>query len=133
MPDQSEKTKEEILLAKRMFFAGCLGLPWLWICNSLYFRLRVFGPMVMLDYWPGKGPPPPSPLGGEDVQQTMDRQLEMQMEKNELEKWVKLSTRGAFVVMALFVTWIITFQVNKEHFGPNWFIMEETDAEVTGW
>lgn len=142
MSDPREKAQEEILLAKRMFFAGCLGLPWLWICNSLYFRLRIFGPMVMVDYWPGKAPPPrvdedaAAGAGGNDGadnQQSMERQLEVQMERAELEKWVKRSTRGAFVVMALFVTWIVVFQVNKEHFGPRWFVMGETDAEVTGW
>lgn len=142
MADPSEKRKEEILLSKRMFLAGCFGLPWLWICNSLYFRLRVFGPMVMVDYWPGKLPPP---SGGEDEgnnnagnsdndeQETMEQQLERQMEKKELEKWVKRSTRGAVIVMTLFVAWIITFQVNKEHFGEKWFVMDPTDVEVSGW
>ena len=27
----------EDVLAKRMFFAGCLGLPWLWTVHSLYW------------------------------------------------------------------------------------------------
>jgi hypothetical protein len=26
------------LLSKRLFFAGCLGLPWLWIVHILYWR-----------------------------------------------------------------------------------------------
>ena len=140
MPDSNEKRKEEITLSKRMFFAGCAGLPWLWICNALYFRLQVFGPMVLVDYWPGKSPPPSAGEGegnnGNDCdeqQQTMEQQLELQMEKKELEKWVKRSTGGAVIIMTLFVAWIITFQVNKEHFGSNWFVMDPTDAEVSGW
>jgi hypothetical protein len=140
MTELNDKIKDDILLARRMFFAGCLGLPWLWICNALYFRLRVFGPLVMVDYWPGKSP---GGVGGEecdvngndgdDEQRTLEQQLEMQMEGKELEKWVKRSTSGAFAVVTLFVAWIVTFQVNKEHFGPKWFVMDQTDAEVSGW
>jgi len=147
MADSNTQTKaqEEILLSKRMFMAGCLGLPWLWICNALYFRSKVFGPMVMVDYWPGKSPPPPTSddnVGGDsnnaddnddDDGETMERQLERQMEKNELEKWVRRSTRGAVLAMTLFVSWIVAFQVNKEHFGPRWFVMDPTDAETSGW
>lgn len=145
MTESSDKAKEEIILSKRMFFAGCLGLPWLWICNSLYFRLQVFGPMVMVDYWPGKSPPPSSSNeGGNDnensnntdeqqQQQTMEQELERQMEQQELKKWVTRSSRGAFLVMTLFVAWIITFQVNKENFGSKWFVMDPTDEELSGW
>mmetsp|Transcript_18865 Transcript_18865/g.40818 ORF Transcript_18865/g.40818 Transcript_18865/m.40818 type:complete len:147 (-) Transcript_18865:129-569(-) len=146
MTDSNDKAKEEITLSKRMFFAGCLGLPWLWICNALYFRLQVFGPLVMVDYWPGKSPPPSSSDNNEgsdddgnsnsdeqQQQQTMDQELERQIEKQELKKWVTRSTRGAFLVMTLFVAWIITFQVNKENFGSKWFVMDPTDEEVSGW
>ena len=151
MTESNDKMKEEILLARRMFFAGCIGLPWLWICNALYFRLRVFGPMVLVDYWPGKSSSPSSGGGGDgeegennvngngsgggddDEQLTLEQRLERQVGRKELEKWVKRSTRGAFVVVTLFVAWIVTFQVNKEHFGPNWFVMDQTDAEVSGW
>jgi hypothetical protein len=146
----NDKMKEEILLSKRMFFAGCLGLPWLWICNALYFRLRVFGPLVMVDYYPGHDAPSSSSTPGEDTteggntttnnddrdnqqQQAMQQELERQMEEKELVKWVKRSTWGALVAMSAFVAWIVTFQVNQEHFGPKWFVMDETDAEVTGW
>jgi hypothetical protein len=154
MTESIDKMKEEILLARRMFFAGCLGLPWLWICNALYFRLRVFGPMVMVDYWPGKSPASTSPSSGgggngeegendvngdgrsgryDDEQLMLEQRLERQMGRKELEKWVKRSTCGAFAVVTLFVAWIVTFQMNKEHFSPNWFVMSQTDAEVSGW
>ncbi|KAL7541331.1 hypothetical protein ACHAXR_010821 [Thalassiosira sp. AJA248-18] len=155
MSDSSEKMKEEILLSKRMFLAGCLGLPWLWICNALYFRLQVFGPTVMVDYWPGQTPPSSTLPGEEDdddegdnsgnnnstnddqqqqqQQSIMDQQLERQMNQKELQKWVKRSTTCALVAMSAFIAWIITFQVNKDHFGSKWFVMDETDAEKTGW
>ena len=91
-----------------------------------------------MDYWPGKSPPPPTAADGDDgdnnnEQSTMEEQLQLQIEKQELEKWVKRSTKGAVVMMTLFVAWIITFQVNKEHFGSGWFVMDPTDAEITGW
>lgn len=128
-----------------MFFGGCLGLPWLWICNALYFRLQVFGPLVLVDYWPGQTPPSPhgeeeggdndgdGNSGNSNQQQAMDQQLEYEMTRKELEKWVRRSTIGAFIVMSLFIAWIITFQVNKENFGPRWFVMDETDATKSGW
>jgi len=151
MSNSNEKIQEEILLSKRMFFGGCFGLPWLWICNALYFRLQVFGPLVLVDYWPGQQPPPS--LNGEDTthggvstnndnnnnnnssdqQQTMEQQLEYEMTRKQLETWVKRSTIGAFVVMSLFVSWIITFQVNKDSFAPKWFVMDEEDATKSGW
>ena len=143
MTESNDKTKDDILLARRMFFAGCLGLPWLWICNALYFRMRVFGPLVMVDYWPRKYPGREGGIesdvngndsgDGDDEERTSEQQLERQMEGKELEKWVKRSTSGAFAVVTLFVAWIVTFQVNKEHFGPKWFVMDQTDAEVSGW
>ena len=61
----SERRREDALLARRMFLAGCLGLPWLWICNVLYFRLRVFGPSALfLDRAPDSRRP--TSEGGDD-------------------------------------------------------------------
>lgn len=141
MPGPDEKIQEDILLARRMFLGGCLGLPWLWICNALYFRRRVFDPLVVVDYWPGQAPPSfgeedggdGADDAGVDPQRVMDRQLEYEATRKDLEKWVRRSTVGAFVLTGLFVAWIVTFQVNKEHFGPKWFVMDETEAAKTGW
>lgn len=36
--NQPKIEKERVLLAKRMFYIGCLGLPWLWLVTSFYFR-----------------------------------------------------------------------------------------------
>jgi uncharacterized membrane protein len=67
-------------------------------------------------------------LGEEDEQS-------MQLEnKQELIKWVTRSTRGAFIIMSLFITWIVIFQLNKDtFFSPRWLVMDETDAELSGW
>lgn len=32
------QTMRSDLLSKRLFFAGCFGLPWLWIVHILYWR-----------------------------------------------------------------------------------------------
>ena len=145
--NNNDKMKEEILLSKRMFIAGCFGLPWLWICNALYFRLSVFNPIIFIDYWPGHKPNSnPLSANGQDnnvngdsadqqqqQQTSMEQQLEEQVAKQEISKWVKRSTKGAILVCTLFVAWIITFQVNKDSFSNKWFVMDPTDAEVTGW
>ena len=36
-------------LARRMFFIGCLGLPFLWFVNVLHFRQKVYGSIPCLD------------------------------------------------------------------------------------
>ena len=98
----------------------------------LYFRERVFQPMVFLDYWPGNVPPPRASLqqgSSRDQEQSMDEQLNM----IELKKWVKRSTFGAVIVMGAFIAWIVTFQTNKEFFGPRWFVVDETEASQSGW
>lgn len=137
------KIKDDILLAKRMFYAGCVGLPWLWICNVLYFRMQVFGPCILLDYWPGHSLPPSSSssaMTGENVDSDENEndnndelRLERQLQKMELRKWVRRSTTGAYIIIPLFVAWIVTFQVNKDHFSNKWFVMDQTEAEVSGW
>lgn len=36
--NEERKTMRSDLLSKRIFFAGFLGLPWLWIVHILYWR-----------------------------------------------------------------------------------------------
>ena len=47
MPPPPSETPH--LLARQMFFVGCLGLPWLWCVNFLYFRKQVYGPIFPWD------------------------------------------------------------------------------------
>uniref|UniRef100_A0A7S2HI88 Gamma-secretase subunit PEN-2 n=1 Tax=Helicotheca tamesis TaxID=374047 RepID=A0A7S2HI88_9STRA len=51
----------------------------------------------------------------------------------ELSKWVKRSTFGAFFGFSLFISWIVVFQVNKDHFGEGWFVMDQDEEDLTGW
>lgn len=126
----AEKLQEQITLSKRMFIAGCFGLPWLWICNVLYFRRDVYKPLVFVDYWPGHSVPPSS---SSNQDQQSSSSVDEQLNLLELKKWVKRSTSGAVIVMGAFIAWIITFQMNKEFFGPGWFVVDETEASQSGW
>ncbi|KAL3790103.1 hypothetical protein HJC23_013614 [Cyclotella cryptica] len=133
-PESNEpsKSQQEIILARRIFYAGCLGLPWLWICNVMYFRRKVFGPSVGFDYWPGKREEYLASLPEGEEGERRGGVMSLQ-ERNELGKWVRRSTMGAFVMVSLFVAWIVTFQVNRESFGSNWLVMDKTEEESTGW
>mmetsp|Transcript_26629 Transcript_26629/g.58352 ORF Transcript_26629/g.58352 Transcript_26629/m.58352 type:complete len:175 (-) Transcript_26629:200-724(-) len=168
-------------LARQMFYGGCALLPWLWIVNVCYFRKLVYGPIPLLDYWPGggrrqaavdafadgtayahdgeeEGPIQNMPAvgGGRDDDDDTDDDdddetefddennggasrdedealLHAQMVQKEVEKWVKRSSLSAFLVVGLFLTWVVLFQVYKDEFGPQWFVMSEDPGEATGW
>ena len=53
--------------------------------------------------------------------------------KLNLAKWVKTSAAGAFISITLLVTWIIVFQLNRDSFGPKWFVMAQEEEALTGW
>lgn len=134
----ADKLQEQITLSKRMFIAGCFGLPWLWICNVLYFRRNVYKPLVFVDYWPGHSVPTSSNQDQDRQQQQQQSSsspssVDEQLNLLELKKWVKRSTSGAVIVTGAFIAWIITFQMNKEFFGPGWFVVDETEASQSGW
>eukprot|EP00956_Cyclotella_meneghiniana_P029675 scaffold72655_cov36-Cyclotella_meneghiniana.AAC.2 len=111
--EEPTRVQAEIILSRRMFYGGCLGLPWLWICNVLYFRQYL-----------------KSLNNTNNNNNNNNRTAE---EKNEIEKWVKRSTIGATIVVSVFLAWIVTFQVNKENFGSAWFVMDMTEEESSGW
>lgn len=89
------------------------------------------------DYWPGKREAYLASLNLGGADNSNDGRggtnSMSSLEKNELTKWVKRSRRGAILVVSLFVAWIVIFQVNKEHFGSGWFVMDMTEEEATGW
>ena len=51
----------------------------------------------------------------------------------ELEKWVKRSTAGSFISLTGLITWVVVFQLNKDSFGPGWFVMSQEEDVLTGW
>jgi hypothetical protein len=98
--------------------------------------------MVFVDYWPTAKPvvtvgESNSSSHTDEQQQQLGEEDEQSMQlknKQELIKWVTRSTRGSFIIMSLFITWIVIFQLNKDtFFSPRWLVMDETDAELSGW
>jgi len=61
------------------------------------------------------------------------RWSEDEMIRNEVSKWVKRSTFGSVFMTSIFVAWVITFQLNRDSFGPKWFVMAPDEGESTGW
>jgi len=53
--------------------------------------------------------------------------------KAEVCKWVKRSSIGSAFVLTVSVAWMLVFQLNRDNFGPKWFVMPEDDEERTGW
>lgn len=38
----TEAQREDVDVARKMFYGGCFFLPWLWIMNLIYYRHAVF-------------------------------------------------------------------------------------------
>lgn len=102
---------------------------------------------MFVDYWPTSSSSKLVTVGGsnsssshhtdeqQQQQQLGEEEQSMQLKnKQELRKWVTRSTCGAFIIMSLFIAWIVVFQLNKDtFFSPSWLVMDETDAELSGW
>jgi len=133
-------------IAKEMFFVGLFGLPWLWVVNIMYFWDTVYGRLPCF----GDGP---AETGGEEatgILGVMEGNSEEEKADDDADgdssnvptqgeiqyevcKWVKRSSIGSVIVFVLFLSWIITFQLNQDNFGPKWFVMSQEEAERTGW
>ena len=98
----------------------------------MYFRRQVFGDAVFFDYWPGQREEYLN-TSNQHENNTGERDISTLQEKDELDKWVKRSMKGAIVVCSVFLAWVVTFQVNKEYFGSNWFVMDMSEEESSGW
>ena len=163
-------------LAQQMFYGGCAFLPWMWVVNVMYFRKAVYGPIPLVDYFPGgdrrqtaldrfadgsaydnddeDGPIENMPqVGGGSASDDTDAETDFDDDdgggegsgdddearvgargvQRGVEKWVKRSTMSATLVVGLFATWVAVFQVYKDSFGPNWFVMSEDEGLRTGW
>jgi hypothetical protein len=62
-----------------------------------------------------------------------DEEVPKEIIQSELSKWVKISTMGSMISFVALISWIIAFQVNKENFGSNWFVMSPEEDILTGW
>ncbi|EEC50117.1 predicted protein [Phaeodactylum tricornutum CCAP 1055/1] len=110
------------ILSKRLFQAGCFGLPWLWIVHVLYWRgSRQESTEAILnpdDHFPeAEGAPEATP---EEIQQ-------------EAEKWVQRCQYSAPAAASLWIGWIIASQLLRDQLPAGWFMASFDDSSVTGW
>jgi hypothetical protein len=125
--------------AKHMFFVGLCGLPWLWIVNIMYHYKAVYGPLPFQnDDEPGRdnNDSDEGLLGGilrDDENEQEEENVDPALVKTELTKWVIRSTIGSALMSTAFITWIIVFQLNRDRFSSNWFVMSPEDEISTGW
>jgi len=134
-------------IAKEMFFVGLLGLPWLWIVNIMYFWDVVYGRLPCFGINPSSTTNEEEVAGflgmmenndddeeGEIGDENGNNNAPTQEEiKAEVCKWVKRSSIGSAFVLTISVAWMLVFQLNRDNFGPKWFVMPEDDEERTGW
>jgi hypothetical protein len=147
------------LLSKRLFFAGCLGLPWLWIVHILYWRSNeesndqgILNPddrkssKYVQAIPENKSERCTTTLVGLSVcsffvlsfllspdfseEPTEASAEEIRM---EAEKWVNRSKYGASVVVTVFVAWVIFAQVYRSHLPAVLYLYNYDNAELTGW
>ena len=132
-------TKEDEILAKRMFLAGGgLLLPFLWIANTMHYYERVFGKAPwLLSLCLSNGDDRDNDndenddnddendngdlisyqagqLEGGDVRPSEQRQSASQGDDDEdevLKIWVRRSATGSVLSMVLFVVWTVMFQL----------------------
>uniref|UniRef100_A0A7S3P8C1 Gamma-secretase subunit PEN-2 n=1 Tax=Amphora coffeiformis TaxID=265554 RepID=A0A7S3P8C1_9STRA len=108
------------LLSKRFFFAGCLGLPWLWIVHILYWRTNEEsndqGILNPDDHFNEE----PTELSAEEI-------------RMEAEKWVSRSKCMASLAVTLFVAWVIVAQCFRHELPAILYMYNQDNAELTGW
>lgn len=129
------------LLSKRMFTAGCFGLPWLWIVHAWYWKIQTTttnggeeengegeaddnAAAALLnadDHFP-QDATGPTTLTPEEI-------------KLEATKWVHRCQYSAMVVCSVWLAWIVTSQVLRVHgmLPASLFMLNSDDQAVTGW
>ena len=131
--DTDDPLKKDHLLAQRMFYSGCLALPWLWIVNVLYFRIRVYGSIRWWDDPKEEADSEARNGSASDEENNRETDQRNPLEEEELRKWVHRSTIGAILMTAVFTTWTLIFQLNKSSFSDGWFMMSPEDEVASGW
>ncbi|GAB5034089.1 gamma-secretase subunit pen-2-like [Nannochloropsis oceanica] len=110
----------QVVLAKRFFFMGCLGLPWLFAVSVMYFWPKVYSgskisstgnsSMVRRDGGPQHGNP-------------------------ELRKWVGRSFAGAVLGFGILIGWVILFQLRWRGWGSGVlnYMISAPESYSSGW
>lgn len=111
------------LLSKRMFTAGCFGLPWLWTVHVLYWRNHTED-----DEQEGL-------LNPDDHFQDEPTEATPEEIKAEAAKWVQRCQYSATVAFAVWLAWIVTCQVLRVYgmMPASLFMLNADDQALTGW
>ena len=148
------------LLSKRLFAAGCLGLPWLWTVHVMYHwkgaddgeqeqnegLLNPDDRTCKPQRWLGKCYMPINLskltyISFSLCQKLADFQDDSSEAgptadeiKIEAQKWVVRCKIGALLGWMLFIAWIVVAQIFRGNLFPNSLYMFSSDsAEWTGW
>lgn len=121
------------LLSKRIFMAGCFGLPWLWIVHLMYNGdLEKFGSDAdstseastsygLLDA-DEHFPEEPTNINMSTYQIAAVR-----------KSWVAKCRIGALSVLGLWVLWVALAQGLKRQLAADLYVHSPNDEEWTGW
>jgi len=122
------------VLSKRLFLAGCFGLPWLWCVHVLYWysktRAKARGDATAAAEQGGINS---EGLLSADSEEYLDDPADPEEISLEEKKWIRRSFVGAVLASMAWVTWIIVFEIMKDSMNPNWFVSAPDEAEFTGW
>lgn len=83
-----QRDREDVRVARLLFYGGCLLLPWLWAANLLFFRRQVAAALCGARAGSAGGAPA-SP---------------------ELLVWLRRSGAGLALISTIFAAWIGVFQ-----------------------
>mmetsp|Transcript_14985 Transcript_14985/g.42341 ORF Transcript_14985/g.42341 Transcript_14985/m.42341 type:complete len:147 (+) Transcript_14985:72-512(+) len=106
-------------LSRRMFWGGCLGLPWLWIVHTFYWHgQQRAADQTLLD-------------SREQDQSAMEDDEIVKMKQRE---WVRRGRNGAMLVTTVWFAWIAIAQIFLDDLLPNFlYVRSENYADRTGW
>ncbi|CAJ1955195.1 unnamed protein product [Cylindrotheca closterium] len=105
-------------ISQKYFYAGCFGLPWLWIVHAMNYKTKSKKSSGALLTQEGNQP--------EDLtQQECDR-----AEK----QWVDRCRSSAIVVSIAWLAWVLVVQVFlTDIFPTELFVRTAEQGEYTGW
>jgi Presenilin enhancer-2 subunit of gamma secretase len=116
-PTQQDITQANVDIARKLFFAGCALLPWVWILNLYYFRHALVDPSAPAELrlctsmgcgvGRGRGDGGSRCGAGGSALQTLPCA--------RAGLWRSLT--GAIILTVLFVVWVIVFQTQYQNWG----------------
>eukprot|EP00980_Cylindrotheca_fusiformis_P008076 scaffold1722_cov120-Cylindrotheca_fusiformis.AAC.6 len=115
-------TLREDELSEKYFYAGCFGLPWLWIVHAMHYHAKTKKANAAAG----------SLLGSEENQPEQDpARTEVKLAERQ---WVGRCRSSAIIVTTAWVIWILIVQVFLTDIFPvGLFVRSEEQGAYTGW